>query len=98
MGKFKKGTRVVPTRECMKWYRNHLGEGYATPSGEMSAKAYPEVVMWAMSDKFTPTGKVIAGNPAEPETTVRVVLESPFGYFVGYLDKDHLLVKKRSQK
>lgn len=95
MGKFKVGTAVVPTREYMQWSRNHLGENYVVSgTGELDPKFLSEILMWALSDMYPPKGVVIRGDPADPETTVRVYLESPYGSCETYLEKDHLLKKK----
>lgn len=95
--KFKVGTNVVPTRACMNWYRNHIGEGYVVRSNlTINPSSIPEILLWAMSDTYTPAGVVIKGTPAD-EHTVRVALTSPFGHFVGYLDTDSLLKKRKTK-
>lgn len=91
--KFKVGTSVVPTKECMKWYRNHIGECYSSTAPGIEVSHVSEILLWAMSDKFTPVGVVIPGNP-ENEHTVRVSFTSKYGTGSGYFTTDHLLKKR----
>ncbi len=94
--KWKLGTKVTVTRECLIWYREHLFEGNSIAGKILpDGKAHTDgLLMWATADLSRPKGEVVYGTPAEPETTVKVTLSNKFGCGTMYLSKDHLLKKK----
>lgn len=95
MTKWKIGTRVVPTKECIAWYRQHLLKNMHV-GGSVRPEDAPQALLWAAADLEIPEGRVISGTPACPDTSIRVCWKSSFGTYEHYIEKDFVL--KRGAK